>query len=58
MRGKGIGKKVIGLVFEKAKDLGIKAIHLEVVPTNLRAYEFYDKIGFKDRKYARLTKTV
>jgi diamine N-acetyltransferase len=34
MRGKGIGNKVVEIVFAKANDLGIKAIHLEVVAKN------------------------
>jgi GNAT superfamily N-acetyltransferase len=58
MRRKGLGKKVIALVLEKAKTYEIKAIHLEVVTTNHSAYEFYSKIGFTNRSHHLLTKKI
>ena len=58
MRGKGLGKKAIELVLQKAKPFKINAIHLEVVTANLDAYEFYSKIGFIDRSHHLLTKKI
>ncbi len=44
---KGYGTKVIKLVIQKAKRLGISKIYLEVRPTNKRAIRVYEKCGFR-----------
>lgn len=45
--GKGIGSKLINTVIEKAKELGLHSISLEVREDNERAIGFYEKEGFK-----------
>ncbi len=46
-RGKGIGTKLLDALFVFSKEKGYKTITLEVIDTNLRAIELYEKIGFK-----------
>lgn len=45
--GKGYGVRAIKLIVEKAKQIGISKIYLEVRPNNLRAIRAYKKCGFK-----------
>lgn len=45
--GKGIGSKLINTVIEKAKELGLHSISLEVREDKERAIGFYEKEGFK-----------
>jgi hypothetical protein len=51
-------QRKIEIVFGKAKDIGIKTIHLEVVTKIEKAYGFYEKIGFRDRNHHLLTRTM
>lgn len=51
---KGYGSGAISLLLNKAKQLGIKKIYLEVRPDNMRAIRAYEKGGFirtKIKKY-------
>lgn len=44
--GKGIGKTILQLMEEKAKEKGIKIIFLKVIKDNDRAYNLYIKSGY------------
>ena len=48
--GKGHGTKAIKLLLDKAKNLGVSKIYLEVRPNNLRAIRTYEKCGFKKNR--------
>lgn len=47
-RGKGIGKKLLMYVIEKARELGYCKVTLEVRDDNRNAKELYQSLGFKD----------
>lgn len=48
-RGQGFSKEAIQLLKDYAFDyVGLKAIHLEVFGYNHKAYEVYQKLGFKE----------
>jgi RimJ/RimL family protein N-acetyltransferase len=44
--GLGLGKQMLQLMEEKAKELGMARIWLKVLDTNLRAKNLYSKYGF------------
>ncbi len=46
-RGKGIGKKVVEYITEEAKQLNIKALHLEVERHNKKALNLYRHFNLK-----------
>lgn len=46
LQGKGLGKQIVEFCIERAKQLGYKAIRLDVVPTNTPAKKLYEKCGF------------
>ena len=46
---KGYGTKAMKLLLEKAKQLGIKKIFLDVNPGNERAIRMYEACGFKKK---------
>jgi ribosomal protein S18 acetylase RimI-like enzyme len=46
-RGTGLGGKLMRIVIDKAKEIGITRIELEVREDNTRAIEFYTKFGFE-----------
>jgi ribosomal protein S18 acetylase RimI-like enzyme len=47
-RGKGIGRKLLEYVIEKARGHGYCKVTLEVRDDNLNAKELYKSLGFKD----------
>ncbi len=47
--GMGIGRKMIEILFEIAKEQGFEQIELEVVADNKRAIALYKKMGFEIR---------
>jgi len=49
-RGKGIGAKVLELAKVEAKSMGIRALHLEVARTNVKAQNLYTQAKFKARE--------
>lgn len=57
-RSKGIGNKVIDFVKEQAKELGLKALHLEVERHNEKGNRLYIKKGFKEHKRSLMTKMI
>lgn len=46
-RGQGLGSHLLEAVFEKARQGGYRAVRLEVVDTNHKARQLYERIGFK-----------
>lgn len=46
-RGKGLGRKLITLSIEKAKELGFKKMYLETMPELKQALEIYARYGFE-----------
>lgn len=48
LRGQGLGRKAVTLAIKAAKDVGIRALLLEVEAHNERAYALYRKMGFDD----------
>lgn len=57
-RGKGYGTEILNQLDSKAKELGIKAIHLEVESTNEAGSRLYEKTGFQGNNRKLLTKKI
>lgn len=55
-RGKGVGSQTFAFLEAECRKLGVKAVHLEVMPENELAYEFYCRLGYGDRQSSLLTK--
>lgn len=47
LQGKGLGKQIVEFCIKRSKELGYKAIRLDIVPTNLPARKLYEKCGFR-----------
>lgn len=47
-RSLGLGRIVLSAIQEKAKQLGIKALHLQTEAYNPRAKQLYKSLGFQD----------
>ena len=59
LRRRGIAKAALGLLLIEARDLGIRALHLEVDMTNERAVHLYASAGFVARdRYHFMTRTI
>jgi ribosomal protein S18 acetylase RimI-like enzyme len=56
-RGQGIGHALIAACEEACNDLGIRALHLEVRPTNPAA-SLYRRLGFRDHHHHLMTKRL
>ncbi|HUG36359.1 MAG TPA: ribosomal protein S18-alanine N-acetyltransferase [Candidatus Limnocylindrales bacterium] len=48
MRGRGLGRHLLGCVMDLARERGIETIFLEVRASNERAHELYRGFGFSD----------
>lgn len=46
LRGRGLGKVVMRLCFDVAKDMGFHTLYLEVLKGNKNAISLYQKMGF------------
>jgi ribosomal protein S18 acetylase RimI-like enzyme len=57
-RGQGIGTKALTFVEGTCRELGVQALHLEVEQENIKAQEFYRKMGYEDHHRFLLTKWV
>ena len=57
-RGRGIGTRVLRFVEEAARSLGVRALHLEVERSNLRAHVLYRNAGFEGHDRHLLTKRL
>jgi ribosomal protein S18 acetylase RimI-like enzyme len=51
MRGQGIGSLLLEAIFKFAQQNGYKTIRLDVVDTNPKARELYERMGFKPTTY-------
>jgi ribosomal protein S18 acetylase RimI-like enzyme len=47
-RGRGLGRQAMAFLEAQARELGIKALHLEVGTENARALGLYRRSGFRD----------
>lgn len=57
-RRQGIGRRAVQFVEERARGLGVQALHLEVDPGNDPALELYRRAGYKDHKRHLMTKLL
>ena len=57
-RGRGWGKQAMGFLEDSARELGIRALHLGVVPGNERAFHLYEKVGFVRHDSTFLSKWI
>lgn len=55
-RGQGIGRRAMQFVEERARELGVNAIHLEVDDGNEPAEELYRRAGYEDKSRYLMTK--
>lgn len=57
-RGQGLGKKTLRFLDEKCREVGVKALHLEVERENENARKVYLKNGFADHNRFLMTKWI
>ena len=55
-RRRGFGRQAVAFIEEKARDLGVNAIHLEVDRGNDPAFELYRRTGYEDHNRFLMTK--
>ncbi len=55
-RGRGLGRRALEAIDEACRELGVRALHLEVEKNNLPAEELYRNGGFEDRDRRLMTK--
>ena len=55
-RRRGFGRQAMAFVEQKAHEMGVKALHLEVDPGNDSALELYRRTGYKDHDRFLMTK--
>jgi len=49
-QGRGVGNTLMRLSFEQLKSLGLQTVSLTVTKKNRRAFEWYQRLGFRIRK--------
>lgn len=47
VRGRGLGRKMISLCLERAKDFGFQRVYIETMPELTRAIDVYRRFGFR-----------
>lgn len=57
-RGRGWGKKTMSFIEDAARELGVRALHLEVIDGNQAALRLYETLGFKAHKSRFLSKWI
>jgi len=57
-RGRGWGKKTMAFLEQAARELGVRALHLEVIDGNTGALQLYRKLGFCEHNSAFLSKWI
>jgi diamine N-acetyltransferase len=57
-RGRGWGRWTMAFVEDAARELSVRALHLEVVRQNAAALQVYRKLGFKERQSTFLSKWI
>lgn len=55
-RGRGVGRAALAFLEERARALGVNALHLEVDRANVNAQRLYRRVGFVDHDRYLLTK--
>lgn len=55
-RHRGFGRQAMAFIEQEACEMGVKAIHLEVDPSNDSALELYRRTGYVDHKRFLMTK--
>jgi ribosomal protein S18 acetylase RimI-like enzyme len=57
-RGRGLGKRALALATEACRELGVRALHLEVERYKEGAHELYRRSGFVDHDRYLMTKWI
>jgi len=57
-RRQGIGRRAVQFVEQRARELGVQALHLEVDPGNDPALELYRRAGYQDHQRHLMTKRL
>ena len=55
-RGRGLGRRALEAIDEACRELGVRALHLEVEKDNLPAAELYRQRGFEDHDRRLMTR--
>jgi ribosomal protein S18 acetylase RimI-like enzyme len=55
-RGRGLGRRALEVIDEACRELGVRALHLEVENDNVPAAELYRKNGFEDHDRRLMTR--
>jgi ribosomal protein S18 acetylase RimI-like enzyme len=55
-RRRGFGRQAVAFLEEKAREMGVSAVHLEVNRGNDPAFELYRRIGYEDHDRFLMTK--
>ena len=59
VRGRGMGSQCLQLLLPQLRDMGVKAVHMEVDQANVAAAKLYRKAGFAAREtYYLMTRTL
>ncbi|MGC9370799.1 MAG: GNAT family N-acetyltransferase [Paracoccaceae bacterium] len=59
VRGRGMGSQVLELLAPMLRQMGVKALHMEVAQDNERAARLYARAGFRPRqKYFLMTRPL
>lgn len=56
-RGSGIGKQLMAKIEDYLKSIGCDVVKVEVFGPNIKAHQFYNNIGYKERNYDLIKKT-
>jgi ribosomal protein S18 acetylase RimI-like enzyme len=55
-RGRGLGRRALEVIDEACRELGVRALHLEVEKDNFPAAELYRKRAFEDHDRRLMTR--
>ncbi len=55
-RRRGFGRQAVAYLEEKAREMGVNAVHLEVDRGNDPAFELYRRVGYQDHDRFLMTK--
>jgi GNAT superfamily N-acetyltransferase len=55
-RGRGLGRRALDVMGEACRELGVRALHLEVEKDNSPATELYRRWGFEDHDRRMMTR--
>lgn len=57
-RGRGWGRDALAFVEDAAREMGVRVLHLGVVPGNVKALELYRRVGFHEHDSKFLSKWI